>query len=710
MDASFNIITGGETRITTHGLSIALGYYAFFQYVSSNGQNDWVKVYNQVAFSQVNNIALNQGISKATRAIALVKNPTTQIMHFLFINTADGTLLNSLQDDTVANSYYWTDSYVNSVLLDSTILVHQLHQTYLNGNMIIKELLHLLIPEYFPTIQKMNASTGILQYAYSLNITRTQTIDATVDFYQIQADLKCSDTRILSNNSYFVLVIDVTLQKNYLYRLYDLTSTGGSMTQQEFYYKTNYRINDALIASDFTVYYCGSILYSALSSAKYYSFIMPQDITQSCASNNLQPIFTQSTLITTSEFKFQNLGVVLQSTTNIILKKNSTLQLLSQNISLYSTNYTNFCDPIPKLQTYNNQTSISEKYPIQGNSYAKNISQSFFFGDESCKDKSRKLSVNSRQQTNLPFLFDGKDQLTISQSLFIETQSTYELTCTYPSGQAASMNLSIEFVDCTVQVNLDQFSNVYYNIGDNVRTLNLSSYDLDPACPIVQEIVMNISPPPAKETTFLQTLDNTLKIFETDTDAKGVYQIDLAYISSYQGYQYQTDFSFFVNIICPLKSFTHTFNGQLEYNYTVGSGKFLIQGQHINCYNSNLDYNINNYIITNYIISNYIITNYNITNYIIIDNYIINNYIINIYIISNYIINNYIINNYIINNYNINHFNNQGYYNQYYYYIRQHNYNSNPINNSKTNYNYFNHHEVFNNYNFLDNNCQANNN
>ena len=66
------------------------------------------------------NIALTSGTGTAPRAVLVVKNPTTFIVHILFLSTVDGSTLNAFFDDTSAGSFYWYLSYYNSMVLDSS--------------------------------------------------------------------------------------------------------------------------------------------------------------------------------------------------------------------------------------------------------------------------------------------------------------------------------------------------------------------------------------------------------------------------------------------------------------------------------------------------------------------------------------------------------------------------------------------------------------
>ncbi|CDW84261.1 UNKNOWN [Stylonychia lemnae] len=230
IDGNLNIISGGETRVTTHGLSQASGYYTYFQYVSYNGQSDWVRIYNQVAFTEVLNLVFQNGVTQASRAAALISNPTSLILHIILISTTDGSLINAFYDDSVAGGAYWSYTYLNSVILDASNNLYFGGYTGTGRTMIAKfDLTSTTSPnvakwkfdhkgaftwadsgqvgaiyleptntylyssvryyktytnptrnEYFPTVQRMSTITGTLQYAYSINITRVQTIDIQV--------------------------------------------------------------------------------------------------------------------------------------------------------------------------------------------------------------------------------------------------------------------------------------------------------------------------------------------------------------------------------------------------------------------------------------------------------------------------------------------------------------------------------------------------
>jgi len=56
------------------------------------------------------------------------------------------------------------------------------------------------------------------------------------------------------------------------------------------------------------------------------------------------------------------------------MRRSTTFSLIAQNISLYFTNYTKFCDPIPKIWTYLNYTGLISNYVMQLGDFSRNIS------------------------------------------------------------------------------------------------------------------------------------------------------------------------------------------------------------------------------------------------------------------------------------------------------------------------------------------------
>ncbi|CDW82303.1 UNKNOWN [Stylonychia lemnae] len=334
--------------------------------------------------------------------------------------------------------------------------------------------------EYFPTVQRMSTNTGTLQYAYSINITRAQTLDSSIQrsitvlrsgtqdnifgcqpifytkitpneirfafyrlvvnadytiasqvFVEILESPRCLDLRVQSVTSFYVLALESkTLYKNHLIRIYDMSSAGASMTRYEFTYISNYRIYDGVILPDYSVYYIGATIYSKLSNIKYFTYIMSSDISLSCSTFNMQPIITSGTLAAVNDLSYVNLGVSLISTTTFKLSRSTNFSLLAQNISLYSTNYTKFCDPIPKLWFYNNFTGVVSTYVMQSGNYLKNLS-SYFLGDENCMDRGRTYSITSLSAGNLPFVFNNIDNFSLQQTLFQEIQNYLQYWITF---------------------------------------------------------------------------------------------------------------------------------------------------------------------------------------------------------------------------------------------------------------------------------------
>ena len=84
--------------------------------------------------------------------------------------------------------------------------------------------------------------------------------------------------------------------------------------------------------------------------------------TESCSSNNIEPNTTTGILFTPSDLIFKNLNMTLTTSTTFTLVRNMSLSFLAPDISLYNTNYTKFCDALPKITANSSEWNYNYLY------------------------------------------------------------------------------------------------------------------------------------------------------------------------------------------------------------------------------------------------------------------------------------------------------------------------------------------------------------